>query len=649
MVPTFHPVNADGAGAPRQALLLMRQTPAQVFCANTLFHAGVIDCVYIEAGSTGEPDSWAMVRRLWRYGPLGIGKRISRDLQVFGGRFKGLLGYYLTRLRTRGLMGRQARHEDRVLGPFCRQLDPRLRVVRGQSVNDPPCSQLICQGGYRLVFVFGTGLLRDGLLGLSGTTFVNLHHGWLPRFRGEGIIAALAEEGIDGLGVTVHLVDRGVDTGPILYRERLILEPGDNAYAVALKATRRGVSLFHTVYQDAQRGPLRGMPQDPAVGRLYSAKTLTRAYQMRVTAARSLRAIDAPRAPRSRATRLAAEVAVASGVTVLSRKRHGRRLRILMYHGVVPRVSGPAALGNLFLDEAAFARQMGHLRRAFCVISLDEALTRLQTEQPFPECAVVITLDDGYRNVLATALPVLRRYGLPAAVFLPSAQVDERSCSWFDVLRVLVVQCANERTTIRLTQDLAIDGRFIRSPERTFRALSLQMTTLPPDQAEPIMARLVGIGQTIRLPDRCPEFALAGWDEWRDAMAGGLITVGSHGTRHRNLRQLSATDCVEELRRSKERIEERLSRVPSTDRKMNAFVRFFLGGAVEVVPDKQGRILVPPSLRSYAGLEKEVVILGMPNRFEIWSLARWQDEIGRFEKEVHEDPGLAREISALGI
>jgi len=87
------------------------------------------------------------------------------------------------------------------------------------------------------------------------------------------------------------------------------------------------------------------------------------------------------------------------------------------------------------------------------------------------------------------------------------------------------------------------------------------------------------------------------------------------------------------------RIEERLSRVPSTDRKMNAFVRFFLGGAVEVVPDKQGRILVPPSLRSYAGLEKDVVILGMPNRFEIWSLARWQDEIGRFEKEVHEDRG----------
>jgi MraZ protein len=97
------------------------------------------------------------------------------------------------------------------------------------------------------------------------------------------------------------------------------------------------------------------------------------------------------------------------------------------------------------------------------------------------------------------------------------------------------------------------------------------------------------------------------------------------------------------------RIEERLSHVPSTDRRKNAFVRFFLGGAVEVIPDKQGRILVPPSLRSYAQLEKDVVFLGMPNRFEIWSLARWQEEVGRFEREVEANPEFAREISDLGI
>ncbi len=99
-----------------------------------------------------------------------------------------------------------------------------------------------------------------------------------------------------------------------------------------------------------------------------------------------------------------------------------------------------------------------------------------------------------------------------------------------------------------------------------------------------------------------------------------------------------------------ERIEEKLaSRVSSVNRKKNAFVRFFVGGAVEVEPDKQGRILIPPSLRSYAGLVKDVVIIGMPNRFEIWDRDRWNVEVGRFEKEGFEDPELAREIDSLGI
>ncbi len=99
-----------------------------------------------------------------------------------------------------------------------------------------------------------------------------------------------------------------------------------------------------------------------------------------------------------------------------------------------------------------------------------------------------------------------------------------------------------------------------------------------------------------------------------------------------------------------EKIEEKLAaKVSSVHRKKNAFVRFFLGGAVEVAPDKQGRILIPPSLRSYAGLDRDVVIIGMPNRFEIWDRQRWDVEVARFEKEGFEDPELAREIDSLGI
>ena len=99
-----------------------------------------------------------------------------------------------------------------------------------------------------------------------------------------------------------------------------------------------------------------------------------------------------------------------------------------------------------------------------------------------------------------------------------------------------------------------------------------------------------------------------------------------------------------------DRIEQKLaSKASSVNKKKNAFVRFFVGGAFEVAPDKQGRILIPPSLRSYAGLDREIVILGMPNRFEIWDRERWDVEVSRFEKEGFEDPELVREIDSLGI
>ncbi len=98
------------------------------------------------------------------------------------------------------------------------------------------------------------------------------------------------------------------------------------------------------------------------------------------------------------------------------------------------------------------------------------------------------------------------------------------------------------------------------------------------------------------------------------------------------------------------RIEETLSRqVSSFDTKLNNFVRFFLGAAVEVVPDKQGRIVIPPSLRTYAALEKDVVISGVLTRFEIWSRERWDAEVARYETELAADQDLVQRLKSLGI
>lgn len=52
--------------------------------------------------------------------------------------------------------------------------------------------------------------------------------------------------------------------------------------------------------------------------------------------------------------------------------------------------------------------------------------------------------------------------------------------------------------------------------------------------------------------------------------------------------------------------------------------RWIFSGAAEVTPDKQGRILIPQNLRQFAGLEKDVVVIGANNKAEIWEKSRWE-------------------------
>ena len=80
---------------------------------------------------------------------------------------------------------------------------------------------------------------------------------------------------------------------------------------------------------------------------------------------------------------------------------------------------------------------------------------------------------------------------------------------------------------------------------------------------------------------------------------------------------------------------------PSTLRGIRDFQRMYASGASEEVPDKQGRLTVPPMLRQYAGLDKEIAVIGAFNRIEIWDLAAWEayqtaqeEEFARLDGEI---------------
>lgn len=82
--------------------------------------------------------------------------------------------------------------------------------------------------------------------------------------------------------------------------------------------------------------------------------------------------------------------------------------------------------------------------------------------------------------------------------------------------------------------------------------------------------------------------------------------------------------------------ESKFKAISFTKQQARAFNRLYFSGATEVLPDKQGRILLPLYLKDFAEIKKEVVIAGVSNRIEIWAKDKWQDFYGTSRQSFEE-------------
>ncbi|MBC8431178.1 MAG: division/cell wall cluster transcriptional repressor MraZ [Desulfobacterales bacterium] len=96
------------------------------------------------------------------------------------------------------------------------------------------------------------------------------------------------------------------------------------------------------------------------------------------------------------------------------------------------------------------------------------------------------------------------------------------------------------------------------------------------------------------------------------------------------------------------KIETRILSLAEKSDNMRRFRRVFIGGAFECPCDKQGRILIPPMLRQYAELSREIVLVGVLDHFEIWSREKWEKENLHMEKDMKKEE-VRNEIAKLGL
>jgi peptidoglycan/xylan/chitin deacetylase (PgdA/CDA1 family)/glycosyltransferase involved in cell wall biosynthesis len=250
-----------------------------------------------------------------------------------------------------------------------------------------------------------------------------------------------------------------------------------------------------------------------------------------------------------------------SGAFLLLRRMHRRRfgsgVRILFYHRVTAKAAAPDLRGRSPLTAAEFEKHLKHLKRHYRVISLGEAAQALQSGAPLPGNTVVITFDDGYRDNLTVALPLLEKYAAPATLFAVTSAIDGRPF-WFDEVPRWFAQ--TKVATIRL--DDTSEELPLTSADERRKALEHVLGYLKSLPGE----RLVGAFNELRgkleigAGNSHAERETLTWDELRAMVRGERITIGAHTVTHPILPNLAPEDAIGEIRESVETIARQLGR-----------------------------------------------------------------------------------------
>lgn len=252
----------------------------------------------------------------------------------------------------------------------------------------------------------------------------------------------------------------------------------------------------------------------------------------------------------------------ASGALGLLRRYPNRsRAVILRYHSV----SDWTQDNSLYREHAIavapelFARQMAFLAAHYRVVPLGELVQCLVERRPFPERAVAITFDDGYRDNFIHALPALQRHRLPALVYVTTDGVGDGWRFWLARMRAVLMRSSVPRVVVA---DLGtLDLGSLEEKERSIKRLSLHFKSLRLDEAHG-MLEAVGRACGVEAPIDGAESWMMNWDELREMVRCG-VEVGAHTCRHPILTRQTTAAAQDEIERSRRALLEGLGTAPA--------------------------------------------------------------------------------------
>ena len=247
-----------------------------------------------------------------------------------------------------------------------------------------------------------------------------------------------------------------------------------------------------------------------------------------------------------------------SGIFRLSSLINRNVLSILMYHGffLPADKTGLTIFKSKHLNIEIFENHLKLFTKYCTPISLEAAIV----SKKLPPNPIVLTFDDGYKNNYIYAFPLLKKYKVPATIFVTTGFVDRTDYLWTDRLEFIIYNTNSKNVDLywentKLTLELSTDEQM----KKTIYTIKVLLKTLPETQKISFLDNLQNLLRVEYNWDKIPSVHLPlTWDEIREMKSSGLVSIGSHTVTHPILSKCSYEKQRRELMLSRQRIIEEL-------------------------------------------------------------------------------------------
>lgn len=190
------------------------------------------------------------------------------------------------------------------------------------------------------------------------------------------------------------------------------------------------------------------------------------------------------------------------------------------------------------------------------IVSLDEAARRLRCDAPAPPFAC-FTFDDGYKDNRDHAYPVLKKHGVPFAIYIPTDYPDGNGDLWWLVLENAIRKAGHLRVTLDGTERV-FETETPQAKDRVFDEIYWSLRARPESELRAAI-RKIADDAGYDASTLCRDLIMA-WDELRALAVDPLVTIGAHTRRHVAVAKLPEEEARAEIAESVARIERELAR-----------------------------------------------------------------------------------------